>query len=82
MDIPPGDTYEREYNIQTCFSFIFISMDISKWRPEILHEIEYLVFHDYFFWGEGGFGKKIEFLKFFEIFVNILNFKKIKILNL
>ena len=23
-------------------------MDFSKWRPEILHEIEYLVFHNYF----------------------------------
>ena len=27
-------------------------MDFSKWQPEILHEIEYLVFHNYFvfFW--------------------------------
>ena len=23
-------------------------MDFSKWQPEILHEIEYLVFHNYF----------------------------------
>ena len=24
------------------------NMDFSKWRPEILHEIEYSVFHNYF----------------------------------
>ena len=24
-------------------------MHLSKWRSEILHEIEYLVFHNYFF---------------------------------
>ena len=23
-------------------------MDFSKWRPDILHEIEYLLFHNYF----------------------------------
>ena len=30
------------------------NMDFSKWRPEMLHEIEYLVFHNYFVF----FGKK------------------------
>jgi hypothetical protein len=29
-------------------------LDFFKWRPEILHEIEYLVFHNYFVF----FGKK------------------------
>jgi hypothetical protein len=29
-------------------------MNFSKWRPEMLHEIEYLVFHNYFVF----FGKK------------------------
>ena len=24
------------------------NMDFSKWRPEIVHEIKYLVFHNYF----------------------------------
>jgi len=24
------------------------NMDFSKWRPEIVHEIGYLVFHNYF----------------------------------
>ena len=33
-------------------------MDFSKWLPEILHEIEYLVFHNYFVF----FGKKKMFL--------------------
>jgi hypothetical protein len=32
-------------------------MDFSKWRPEILHEIEYLVFHHYYVF----FGKKNAF---------------------
>jgi len=31
-------------------------MDFSKWRPKILHEIEYLVFHNYFvFFGKNNF---------------------------
>jgi hypothetical protein len=30
-------------------------MGFSKWPSEIVHEIEYLVFHNYFFWGGGGF---------------------------
>ena len=28
-------------------------MDFSKWRPEILNEIEYLVFHNYFVFFQG-----------------------------
>ena len=36
-------------------------MDFSKWRPEILHEIEYLVFHNYFvfFFGKQNFSSEI-----------------------
>jgi hypothetical protein len=36
------------------------NMDFSKWRPEILHEVEYLVFHNYFVF----FGKKKYFPEF------------------
>jgi len=35
------------------------NMDFSKWRPEILHEIEYLVFHSYFVF----FGKQLFFFR-------------------
>jgi hypothetical protein len=34
-------------------------MDFSKWRPEMLHEIEYLVFHNYFVF----FGKIVFFFR-------------------
>jgi len=38
-------------------------MDFSKWRPEILHEIEYLVFYNYFvfFWKKNKFSGSIIF---------------------
>jgi len=37
-------------------------MDFSKWRPEILHEIEYVVFHNYFvFFGKKNFLPKFTF---------------------
>ena len=39
-------------------------MDFSKWLPEFLHEIEYLVFHNYFVF----FGKKFFFPKFTGVF--------------
>jgi hypothetical protein len=43
-------------------------MDFSKWRREILHEIEHLVFYNYFvfFGGETNLNlnKKIEFYNF------------------
>jgi hypothetical protein len=45
-------------------------MDFSKWRPEILHEIEYLVFHNYFFLWK----KKFEKHDFFQNIVNKIPF--------
>jgi hypothetical protein len=40
-------------------------MDFSKWRPEFLHDIEYLVFHNYFvFFGKQNVSSEIHVFRF------------------
>ena len=36
------------------------NMDISKWQLEILHEIEYFVFHNFFFFIFGNVCENFE----------------------
>ena len=44
------------------------NMDFSKWRPEILHEIEYSVFQNYFvFFGNKTFLPKFTFYDQFSL---------------
>ena len=51
------------------------NMNFSKWLPKILHEFEYLVFHNFFF-----FAKKIwiflKFLIFLNFFLYLMKFLK------
>ena len=70
-------------------------MDFSKWRPKILHEIEYLFFHNYFFFGKKDFNfwnvlkflwkfwtfkkKNIIILKFYDHFEILWHFRNLEI---